>query len=273
MQHLGEPLDARPYFGPERSALLATLEGLDGDDWLRPTACPGWSVGDIAGHLMGDDLNRLARSRDGWEVLARPDHQPLPLFLAHVNEQWVAACRRLSPTVVVGMLRWSGDEIDRFWREQDLHAPGGQVSWAGPGPAPVWLDAARDLSEYWIHRRQILDALDRNDDTPEDRSALVLATLVRGLPHALSQRPRPVGTTVTVIVGGRGGGAWSVSVTDAGWSLLERPLLSAETVVELDAETAWRLWTRGIEPLGAACVGRGDEDLVTAVREMVSIVR
>jgi hypothetical protein len=33
------------------------------------------------------------------------------------------------------------------------------VSWAGPDPVPAWLDQARELSEYWIHRQQILQAL------------------------------------------------------------------------------------------------------------------
>lgn len=271
--HLGEPLDARAYFAPERARLLATLGGLSTDEWRRPTVCPGWSVGDIAAHLVGDDLGRLARSRDSWQGPVPPEPLPLPVFLTRINEEWVTACRRLSPAVVVGLLAWTGPQIDAFWREQDPHVLGEPVSWAGPGPAPGWLDAARDLSEYWIHRRQILDAVDRSDDTPEGGVALVLATLVRGLPHALSTRPRPVGTTVTVRVVGRGGGTWSARADGDGWRLLDRPPDTAQAVVELDVETAWRLWTRGIEPDRADLGVEGDEDLADAVRDMVSIIR
>jgi hypothetical protein len=36
-----------------------------------------------------------------------------------------------------------------------------QVSWAGTSPVPVWLDQARELSERWIHRQQLLQALGR----------------------------------------------------------------------------------------------------------------
>src|SRR5437870_13360844 len=48
----------------ERAALLQLLTSLSESDWQRPTICPGWSVKDIAAHLLADDLARLSRGRD-----------------------------------------------------------------------------------------------------------------------------------------------------------------------------------------------------------------
>jgi hypothetical protein len=46
------------------------------------------------------------------------------------------------------------------------------VSWAGSGPVPAWLDQARELSEYWIHRQQLLQGLGRPSDLAGRRSGL-----------------------------------------------------------------------------------------------------
>jgi uncharacterized protein (TIGR03083 family) len=39
-----------------RGELAALLAGLTPGDWARPTACPGWSVHDVAGHLLGVEV-------------------------------------------------------------------------------------------------------------------------------------------------------------------------------------------------------------------------
>ncbi len=44
----------------ERAALLDLLAGLTDDEWARPTACAGWSVKDVALHILGGDLGNLA---------------------------------------------------------------------------------------------------------------------------------------------------------------------------------------------------------------------
>ena len=55
-------------FAPERAALLEVLESLTPDEWERlATACAGWSVQDIAAHLLADNVGRLSRGRDGHE--------------------------------------------------------------------------------------------------------------------------------------------------------------------------------------------------------------
>ena len=53
-------------FGPLRDHLLALLAELDEDDWARPTAAPGWSVKDVAAHLLGGDIAILSGKRDGY---------------------------------------------------------------------------------------------------------------------------------------------------------------------------------------------------------------
>jgi hypothetical protein len=67
----------------------------------------------------------------------------------------------MSPRVLIDQLSTFGDQIAAFWQTVDLDAIGDRVSWAGPGPAPIWLDAARDFCEYWTHQQQICDATGR----------------------------------------------------------------------------------------------------------------
>jgi hypothetical protein len=57
---IGPPIDVRALFPVERLELLSVLRALDAAEWRRATACPGWSVHDIATHLVHDYLRRLS---------------------------------------------------------------------------------------------------------------------------------------------------------------------------------------------------------------------
>jgi uncharacterized protein (TIGR03083 family) len=50
------------------------IRSLSGDDWQRPTRCEGWSVGDVAAHLVGTMVDVVEGRLDGLgspEVTAR----------------------------------------------------------------------------------------------------------------------------------------------------------------------------------------------------------
>jgi len=54
-----------PCAQQERRELLEWLDDLTPDEWHAPTAAPGWTVKDLALHLLDDDLGCLSRGRDG----------------------------------------------------------------------------------------------------------------------------------------------------------------------------------------------------------------
>ena len=60
-----EPVSIVALFPEVRRHLLALLAGLSAEEWRTPTACAGWSVKDVALHLLGGDLGNLSRRRDG----------------------------------------------------------------------------------------------------------------------------------------------------------------------------------------------------------------
>jgi uncharacterized protein (TIGR03083 family) len=57
------------------------LRKLDESDWAAETVCPGWSVRDVAAHLLHDDLRRLSRSRDHVGGPVPDAGESLPTFL------------------------------------------------------------------------------------------------------------------------------------------------------------------------------------------------
>ncbi|MBT1097317.1 maleylpyruvate isomerase family mycothiol-dependent enzyme [Streptomyces sp. Tu102] len=313
---LGPPIDARPLFVPEHASLIATLRELTPADWERE-AVPGWSVRDVAAHVLADCYGRLARHCDGQGEGGREAHreghrerggegrregyregplfapgEDLPAYIHRINQQWVDAHSRVSPAALTDTLELIGGQVARLFAESDPAAPSLGVFWAGADPAPMWLDSARELTEYWTHRQQIRHAAGQGTDPDPRLLSVVLDTFLRALPHTLRDITAPAGTQVRIHVTGPAGGTWTATAggtwtatasgtstgtaPDGGnWSLAG-PAADGHpaALVRLDAETAWRLCVRGIEPADALTRAEieGDRQLAEAACRIVSVV-
>lgn len=270
----GPKIDARPVFEHDRAVLIDLLRDVQPDEWQRPTACAPWLVRDVVAHLLGNDLSRLARTRDGHTGNSPRPGEPLPAFIHRFNQEWVSAASRVSPAVLVDLFDTTSPQVLRMWRDLDLDALGGPVSWAGPDPAPLWLDCARDFTEYWVHQQQIRDATDRPDTGGPTVVHMVLDTFLRALPHTLAHREDVEGTVLTVEVDGPGGGIWSWQRSGHHWRWTsDGP--AAATTLTTDPDTLWRLCVCGIEPHNARhrVTVRGNTELADAALQIVSIIR
>jgi uncharacterized protein (TIGR03083 family) len=280
---LGPAIDVRPVAGRQQESFVGMLRGLTERDWTRPTVCAGWDVKDVAAHVLGDYVGQLSRNRDGYSPLRPRDGEPFAVFLDRLNDEWVQAARRLSPRVLVDQLAAVGAEVVTYLQARDMDAIGGAVSWAGPDPAPVWLDAAREFSEYWTHQQQICEAIGRAGLTGPDFLGPVIDTFMRALPHTMRAVAAPEGTILRVAITGPGEGTWDCTRGPRHWRLSRAapgrqpgPPAAGRVAarLELDSDTAWRLCTRGISPQQATLRARidGDHVLATAALQIVSII-
>jgi uncharacterized protein (TIGR03083 family) len=266
----GPPIDVLPYFSKEEQSLMTLLGALTEEDWERPTRCAGWTVKDIAAHLLGDKVGRLSRGRDGHAFDAPRPGEPFPRFIDRINEEWVVACRRLSTDVLLTMMYEFMGQTTEYWAKLDLDVLDGPVTWAGAEPAPRWLDAARDYSEFWVHHVQIREALEHTPLEAEYAEPIA-DTFVRALPHTLRDVDARVGKQVGYTV--TGAGKWYARRERDGWTLDRGapPSRTPLATVTTDLDTFWRLCTRT-----AADVGRvrttGDENVCAQVLTMTSII-
>jgi hypothetical protein len=239
--------------------------------------CPGWSVKDVALHLLGDDIGLLSRRRDGVTPAAAPrepgSFQELVALLDRHNQTWVEAARRISPRLLCELLAFTGEATWRYLASLDPLALEARVSWVRPDPVPNWLDVAREYTERWT-QQQIRDAVGVPGLKEPGFMGPVLTTFAHALPRAFASAPAPVGTTVEVAVGGQGGGCWVLTRTPDGWHLAAGTAAEPVARAVLDAETAWRLWTKGIGPAAAeAGVSiSGDRALGRRVLDAVAII-
>jgi uncharacterized protein (TIGR03083 family) len=266
-----------PLFRLERSRLLELLTALGTSDWDRPTPCPGWTVLGLSAHLLGDDLSMVAWQRDAHRGTPAPDgldEHDFITWLDNLQIEWVHASRRLSPRLVVELLGWLGEQVDETLVEQDPSALTATVTWASSEPVPVWLDQARELSERWIHRQQLLQALGRPSDLRPDLAGPVLDGLRWAYPHRLDSARRPTGTTTAVTVAGLEVQARWILVSDGdAWRF--RPSHDGRTAAELQMSTeqAWRLLTNNFDPdLHGQLISAGDPELVDVLHRTRAII-
>jgi uncharacterized protein (TIGR03083 family) len=249
-----DPVDVRDRFEPERSALLDVLEGLTPREWDAATVCPGWTVKDLAAHLVGDDMGIVARWRDdhvGGSIVTE-SWDELVAEINRRNEAWVDAMRRLSPRLLIELLGWAAEPALAAFKGRDRDELAGPVSWAGPDPAPGWLHVAREYTERWHHQQQIREAVGQPllDDPAFLRP--VLATFARSLPRAYRDTAAPTETQIGVDFSGPAGSRWAVVRQEDRWTLLEGPADDPVAVIRIDQDAAWRLFTRGLARDAAA---------------------
>jgi hypothetical protein len=86
-------------FLPMREELISVLSEMPVAAWDFPTVATGWTVKDMALHLLGDDIGLLSRRRDAY-AYSGTEFENLDELVAFINLQndiWVRAARRLSP--------------------------------------------------------------------------------------------------------------------------------------------------------------------------------
>jgi uncharacterized protein (TIGR03083 family) len=274
------PVTVVDLFPHERESLLAVLDSLSDEQWAAATACSGWSVHDVALHILGGDFGNLSGGRDGYidchatQGVDFTRWDELLAFINRRNDDWVRATRRLSPRVVRELLEMTGPPLFRYFAQLDPHALGIPVNWAGPDPAPTWLHTAREYTERWMHQQHIRDAVAQPGLKERQWFAPVLDTFVRALPHTLRAVASPPGSTVRLVITGEAGGTWQVIRADGTWMLTADAVPAPSTILTLDQETAWRLFTKGLSKEAALphVTFEGDTTLAARVLDMVSIL-
>ena len=258
-----------------REQLLGLLADLSDDDWARRTAAPQWSVKDIAAHLLGGDVWILASKRDGFRPSgAVQEYSELVELVNRLNADWVAALHRMSPRLLRDFLAFTGPEVEACFASLDPMLLGDAVSWAGPEQAPQWFDIAREFTERWHHQQQIRDATGRPPLYDPYFLSPVLDTFVRALPHNFRHTMAPAGTVVRFEISGDAGGVWFLQKEEKCWNLVLESTAEPATNVVLPQDTAWRLFTKGIDrqDARARAIIRGDAGLASPIFATTAII-
>lgn len=278
MQPAG-PIMVLDLFPQERRQLLELFSDLSEEDWDTPTICQGWTVKDIGLHLFGDDIGYLSGKRDrfnnpffrnkdmhAWESLVKN--------LNEANELWVKAAERISPKLLSDLLALTGKQFYEYLQSLDPMAIDGVVSWAGPDPAPLWLDIAREYTERWLHQQQIRDAVNKPGLKEKRFFHPVLDTFVRALPHTYKDIPVADMIVIQFGVTGEAGGTWYLVGEAKRWSLYTAVELQPIAIVTMDQETCWRLFTKGMnkDQAKANTTIEGDQKLGEKIFDTVSII-
>jgi uncharacterized protein (TIGR03083 family) len=280
MIHHVEPIEVLHLFPELDKKLVNLLNGLTSEEWQKPTIASKWTVKDIAAHLLDGNVRTLSIVRDGYQG-DRPGeikiYGDLVDYLNRLNADWVQACKRISPQVLTQMLETTGKEYHEVLSGMDPWADAlFSVAWAGEEISKNWFHIAREYTEKWIHQQQIRDAIGKQEEGIMYREYFYpfISTFMCGLPQTYRHVDAPTGTSVEVLVTGETGGAWHINKTDEGWVLRHNTRLEPNAKIEIDPDTAWRLFSKGIKPEEALkkVTITGDEELGKVALGMVSVM-
>ena len=270
-----QPIIVAPLFSTLLERLLETLSKLSREEWQKPTPCPGWSVQDIALHLLDGDIGQLSRHRDTFKAsLIRTNRwEELVDLLNQKNEQWVKATRGTSPRVLLDLLSFNGGQANQYFATLDPLSKGPGVAWAGTEPTPMWLHIAREYTERWHHQQQIREAIGKSALTQPSLFAPVLSTFVNGLPRAYAGITAPTGTKVKLSITGDSGGHWYLVRGQNSWVLSVgegRP----DAQLTIDQIDAWKLFTKSLtkEEVRPRVKVEGDSELALKALDTISII-
>jgi len=272
-----DPILCAPLIRKVDQRLAELLTSLAPAEWDLPTIVPGWKVRDVAAHLLDTTLRKLSLARDRClvEAVETASPQELVALVNRLNREGVTIYRRLSPAVLVDMMRLACKQSAEFHEALDPFATAAfAVSWAGEETSPNWFDTARELTERWHHQQQIRLATGREGIMIRELYHPVLDCFLRGLPHALGNTGAAPGAAIEVHISGECGGRWFAVRGHVSWALVAAAPSEAAARVTIPQEFAWRVFAKGIDRDAALehIVIEGDRSLGEAVLGLTAIV-
>jgi uncharacterized protein (TIGR03083 family) len=257
--------------------LIGLLRSLAPGEWDLQTIAPAWKVRDVAAHLLDTALRKLSMVRDSFyaDAVEIRTPQDLVTLVNRLNGEGVTVYRRLSPPVLIDLMKMACEQCARFHESLDPFAPAVfPVSWAGEEKSLNWFDTARELTERWHHQQQIRFATNRPGIMIPELYHPVLDCFVRGLPHLYRDVDAPPGTVLLLEISGECGGNWFLSRGFTGWTFENGAAGDLAARVFIPEALAWRLFTKGIdrETARAQVQIEGDAELGEKVLGLIGIV-
>lgn len=257
--------------------LIEVLKSLSSEDWHRSTLAPQWQVKDIASHMLDGTLRGISMSRDSY-FGEQPDeingYQDLVSFINRLNADWVKACKRLSPEVLIHLLEICSPLYTAHLKELDLQGEAlFSVAWAGEDSSKAWFHIAREYTEKFHHQQQIRLAVGKDAELLEESLYLpYLETSMRALPHHYKDTDAPEGTVLKFGVGdisknwflSREMNTWKLSPNSTHW----------KTEVIIDKEIAWQLFSKGIskDEIGDRVQINGQSELGEKFLDILAVI-
>ena len=274
-----QPTPTVDLFPGLSAALLTILQQLSPHEWSLPTACSGWSVKDVAAHLLGGNLGRLSFQRDRLQRHA-PAHTittnaDLVAWIDERNAAWVSATQHISAPVLVDFLALTDRQVHEFFNTLAMEEPAGvAVAWAGETQSANWFDIGREYTEKWFHQQHIREAIGVEGLVERQWLFPVIEICLRALPFTYQAVEAAEGTSIRVRITGQAGGVWSLVRHDQAWNLYAGDDRTAEAFVQLSDDTAWRLFSKGLDH--AALTRRieitGNRDLGAKIFDLLAIM-
>lgn len=219
----------------ERAGFYDLIDSVHAPQWEAPTACAGWQVRDIVGHLV--DVTEAYLSR--W-ALARAG-QPFPAALglrvmASQLDEGARAFRGLSRAELIDRLKRSSDRLFEIFDGLD------EQQWTGElvphvymGPLPAFFYPAFQLMDHAVHAWDIRQGLGRPAPLSEP-AATTLIPFMFILMQATLDTEQSQGLTCScgIQISGPAGGSWRLNVAGDALTYAEASVEGCPVVLSFD---------------------------------------
>ena len=234
-------------FEREAQTLLEFLGELPPEGWATDSACAGWTVADVVGHLTSVDLStRLIRGLDG--DYSPPEGSPSPeqhdedAFARSIYQRAIDASQRLGDGLLADFTERISETVVLF-RQVRPEQWDNLVYWP-PGPMPVETLLTQRIAELTMHGWDIRSRLEDAYRLSDGSVTALLDTVDRAVRRAfrpdplLAARPlryrfsidRPESRVIDLVLSD--GDAEIIEPTDDGG-----PVNQADVTFECDGET------------------------------------
>ncbi len=245
------PIQTLSLFPKLDQLLLELLQSLSPVDWEKPTLAPLWTVKDIATHLLDGNLRTLSMLRDRYYAESPGEingYQDLVEYLNRLNSDWVKGMKRLSPNVLIQLLKSSGKECVEYLNTLDpFEKAAFSVAWAGETESQNWFHIAREYTEKWHHQQQIRLAVGKEEILlAKEFYDPFLQTSMRAFPFHYRDLKGIEGEIILVKVGSENDRTWCILYSSNLWKLISQPEVHPICEVKIPDQIAWRIFTKGI---------------------------
>lgn len=257
--------------------LIELLKSLSPQDWDKPTLAKLWTVKDLAAHLLHGNIRTISSNYQitGTAASVINSYQDLINYINEDNATWVRAMKSVSPELLIHLLEMTGGQFCKHLTALDPFAPAKySVAWAGEEQSANWFHIAREYTEKWHHQQQIREAVNKPGIMHRELFYPFIDTLMRGLPYTYRNVGTDEGTLIQISISGEAGGDWYLQRGPHAWVLVTAIDKTADSIINISPDIAWKLFTKGITPIFAFqnSILQGDIKLGEKVFDMVAVM-